>query len=184
MPHKDIKRDILRLIPIVLWNDMGVIKRYPYIVYRASRSTLDNDKIKEILDDVGSTNAIVFDSPDVTKEGNGYNITKADLTDEYYFSFWEEYQDIVLIELDNEDSALIAALYASELNAPLIFVNPNNIEDYKEQITDKIIHIIDTVEDMEELELAAERTSLLGSELRSQIVSERFNMLRSQVDID
>ncbi|MBW2984164.1 hypothetical protein KY361_03560 [Candidatus Woesearchaeota archaeon] len=178
-------KKIIRLVPIAMWNEEGSLKSHPYIVYSAAPSSeLDNAKVKSILDDKGSTNATVFESPYVVEEQNGYTINKATLTDEYYFSFWKEYSDIVLVDLNNKDSALISALYAAELNAPLIFVNSNNIKDYKEYIREKIIHVIDTIDEMEELNVTSEKISLSGSKLRSQVVSDRFNMLKSKIDTD
>ena len=178
-------RKITRLIPIAMWNNEGALKSHPFLVYSAVQgSDLDNDKVKSVLDKENSTNATVFESPYVVEEHSEYTIVKGNNSEEYYFSFWEKYSDIVLVDLNNKESALISALYAAELNAPLIFVNSNNIDTYTEFIRDKFVHIIDNLDEMEALDLAGDRIILSSSKLREQVVSERFNVLKSRIDLE
>jgi hypothetical protein len=172
-------RELLRLIPVTMWNDKGTLKEYPYIIYHTASGPLSNADVIEVLNERDATNAIVFDSPEIDEEEN---IKTAQVTDDYYFSFWEKYQDIVLIGYDNEESALIAALYAAELNAPLIFVDSRNIEAYEEKITHKKAHIIDTIEDIGITDIVNKKVSISSSELRAKLIGGKFAMLRSEIE--
>ena len=54
--------------------------------------------------------------------------------DDVYFDFWDFYEYVVLVPSNETESALIAALFASFYNSPIIFVGKDNLEQYKEKI--------------------------------------------------
>ncbi|MBW2980911.1 hypothetical protein KY360_05840 [Candidatus Woesearchaeota archaeon] len=177
-------RETISLIPVTMWNDQGTLREYKYIVYAIPQAAnIEASKIRTVLVEHGSINALVFGT--VSGQAPGFVIKQLAFREEDYFSFWEKYQDIVLIGFDNEDSSLMAALYAAELNAPLIFVDDKNIKDYEEWIDKKKIHIIDTLDlgkNSDVLNVANLEIHVSGEELRT-MVSGDFDMLKSLVEV-
>jgi hypothetical protein len=174
-------RDILRLVPIVMWrSEEGVMQGSPYVAYYPPQH-LPGDRVLSELHKRNGSNAIVFSNSE--GEYTEQEITKLEFSDGLYVSYWDTFQDIVLVDYDNKGAGLIAALYAAELNAPLIFVNAANIKDYEGWIRDKKLHIIDAIDEMQELNIANQKFSVTSDYLKSMVISERFSSLKSEIEI-
>ena len=61
---------------------------------------------------------------------------------EQYSSFWKSAGTAVLVDYNNYEAGLVASTFASYINAPVFFVNGNNIEDYIDFIEDSKIYIV------------------------------------------
>jgi hypothetical protein len=178
-------RDILRLVPVVMWNKDGTLEGYPYVAYFPAQH-LPGERVLSELNERNGSNAVVFSNSE--GEYTEEQITKLVFSDELYISYWSidgnfKFQDVVLVDYDNKEAGLIAALYAAELNAPLIFVNAANIKDYEGWVKDKKIHIIDYLDDMQELNIANQKFSVTADYLKSQVISGRFSKLKSEIEI-
>ena len=58
-----------------------------------------------------------------------------------YYSFWGGYNTVVVVDYEDIDAALPAALYASYLNIPLIFADQDHQTNLP-NANNKIIHLI------------------------------------------
>ncbi len=135
-------RDILRMVPITRWNQMDGEKQYLFVVYHYT-STMTNDDVVRILEDVGATEARIFgDLPPgvVPGQEGSYLITHVPM--EEYFNYWDPYLDVVIVDYDNYESGLISSLFASLLNAPLVFLNSENLDYYKQYINGKTLYVV------------------------------------------
>ncbi|MFH1225563.1 MAG: C25 family cysteine peptidase [Candidatus Diapherotrites archaeon] len=70
-------------------------------------------------------------------EGQVQRISPAD-----YFAYWKAFDTVVLTDYDNYEAALLASAYASYINAPLIFVNGGNLDEYKNVIGGRHVIIV------------------------------------------
>ena len=144
-------QDILRLVPITTWNDRRGLHVLPYYVYyvRDQSSSLTEEQLKELLQKYGKEHAYVFGDPYLPCpevacapptdkmtccEFSWGTVTKVNNLDDVYFDFWDFYEYVVLVPSNETESALIAALFASFYNSPIIFVGKDNLEQYKEKI--------------------------------------------------
>jgi PKD repeat protein len=96
------KKDILKLIPLALYTDESGRKEKPFVVYDGTLTPAEEGKI-------------------IKKFG------VADLEDGLpsdYYKYWTTFEDIVVVDpAEDKDTMLMAALYATSFNAPLIFDN-------------------------------------------------------------
>ncbi|MBW2990016.1 PKD domain-containing protein [Candidatus Woesearchaeota archaeon] len=145
---------ILRLIPLIVWNDATGFHRIPYYVYYMDDegTNIKDSDLKEIMDSYEKTKAYIFDddlmfdntpgsdphkrSTTKTIGGKNYdlNIYSTDGFDEAYFDFWDLYEYVVLVDPSETGSKLIASLFAAFYNSPIMFVNEGNLEAYKDYI--------------------------------------------------
>jgi PKD repeat protein len=131
--------NILKAIPITKWYNRDGYHEFEYIaaIKGASETVISNNDIKKKLDEFNATRtiteAVVFDTASISSSisasgGGSYNIRKegtsesdADIIN--YFEYWDNYDNVVLINSSNNDGALIASLFAAYLNAPLVFID-------------------------------------------------------------
>jgi len=140
---------ILRLIPIVIWQDKEAVKNYPFIVYHNENT--DNGLLLKIMAENNANKANSFYKP---YTGNSSHIIEPENLEEDYFSYWTAYSSVVLIDSTN-NKKLIAALYAGFINSPLIFTDQTNFNSYESRIQNKKLYIIDKLDDTTEQNLAS-----------------------------
>jgi PKD repeat protein len=139
---RENRQDIMRLIPVTTWKDVNGFNTIPYYVYYipGQDKTFTEEEVKGILDRHGKKNAYFFDDaemyarcPDKCEWGD-YTIKtyRPGYIDEVYFSFWKRYDYVVLVNPLEVDSSLIASLFAAFTNSPLIFIDKDNLNDYKD----------------------------------------------------
>jgi beta propeller repeat protein len=125
-------RDVLRVVPVTVWKEQGANRIHPTLIYHREAHAFDADSIiyffqqykpdhLSIFGDTpqGLDNLLVAPSP-----GAGINaqyISRYDLSDEItYLSFWKAFDTVVISE-DAYETGLMASVWASYLNAPLLF---------------------------------------------------------------
>ena len=59
-----------------------------------------------------------------------------------YFSYWQQYYRVVLVDYNDYKAGLIASEYASLINAPLVFVDQENILELKPYLQNKKINYV------------------------------------------
>ena len=135
-------RSIVRMIPLTIWNKgEAEPERYPLFAYY-EKTGFNIAKLNDILLEYSSGNVVFVDAVPVGVISDPRTSSMNMVSD--YFSYWESYyNNVVVIGYDNQEGALIAGLYASFLNAPLIMVNDANLDDYKSQIEHKNVYIVD-----------------------------------------
>ena len=127
---------MLKVVPISMWNDVER-NEYPYLIYHEESPTKED--FLNSLEKYNYNELIVFER--VPEEIVGIANEAED-----YFSYWEYYEDMVIVSFDNKEDALMASLFASFVNAPLIFVESSNIGSYESNIKDKKVYIIGEVD--------------------------------------
>ena len=141
-------QNILKILQLAIWNDKDGMHRYPYTVYYSKMGIGQNDIFKKMKSDE-IHNAVVFDDSSISSKtktiGSDTYTIETDLLDNY-FDYWEFYESLVLIDSSNYDSSLVAALFASFMNAPLVFIDDSNFDDYKDEIDGNKIYIIDSLD--------------------------------------
>ena len=187
---EDNWRDIAKLVTISIQNDMGTLKKYPYLAYYDT-SGFDNDDIIYALDRYDMDTAVVFaplTSGSTTINGKTYNIESTSM--DSYFDYWRGFNSVVLLGYDDKDAAVITSLFASYLNAPLIFVNEDNLPQLTDKINNKIIYIINKEKMDENVVQYAETNARNGEviyyneyDIRFDSQLNPFRELSSQIDI-
>lgn len=142
-------REILKVIPLTRWYDREGDHEYEYVaIAKGKELTIDSDDIKEKLDSVGKDSAVTFNMGSISI--SGYDIRTEQANDlENYFSYWQEYNSVVLVDYDNFEGALIAALFAAYYNSPLMFIEDRgeggDYLDYDAYLLGKKFYVIDFI---------------------------------------
>ena len=135
-------RDILQIIPLAFVNSKDEYKKYPYLAYYGS---ISDTKIKNIMDSKGLDTIIIF-------RGQNYNYDDSDpahiIIDDNldnYLDYWETIYDVTIIDYNNDNGALIAALFTAFTNTPLIFVDTGSlgVDYYKDLLNGKTVNVVD-----------------------------------------
>jgi len=147
---------ILRLVPVMTWNDAYGFHTVPYYVYHkpGEEDTLTEEELEKIMEKYGKKYSYIFEDnaavDNYCSEGEDhclynwgeegkYNIEvfKEGNIDNIYFDFWKIYEDVILVDPDESDAKLIASLFAGFYNSPIIFIDSSNLEGYQDQIMNK-----------------------------------------------
>ena len=115
-------KNVLPLVPVAIWTDKeGAIHKYPTLIYHKENSGFDADSILYFLEQYNAQKLTAVNNlpSELTGLINSQGLTPEIITADDYFSFWEEFKDIVYVEANYEKS-LLASTYASLINAPLI----------------------------------------------------------------
>jgi len=103
----------------------------------------------ELLDLLTANN----DKPQMEIQLNPNNFVGAGLQDHQitkicpnsYFSYWDYIEEVVVVDYDNYKEGLMGAVLASYRGAPLIFVDNENLEKYKNILNGRIVYIVGDV---------------------------------------
>jgi hypothetical protein len=143
--------NILSLVPLALWST-GTSEqiKYPYSIFYKNEDIedIDNEDIISVMDNYGvSVSYIMGDSPVAIPDGQigdtSYYLYKITIDD--YFKFWETYEYVVVSPMENKAIAFKTALAGSAMNAPVIFVDDDNIGDYLSYVEGRYVWIFDKV---------------------------------------
>lgn len=138
-------RDLLQLVPLAFVNSReGEYRQYPYLAYYAKDGVIDDTAIINIMNEKSIDTVIIFRGG--IPDPDGYPAdgkTVIDDTLDNYFSYWDIIYDVSIIGNNNEDGALITALFAAFTNTPLIFINSGNLGGYSEFLKGKNINVVD-----------------------------------------
>jgi hypothetical protein len=163
--------NILSLVPLTLWNSpIGDLVKYPYSVIYNPYGDIIQEDILLIMDKSNANVSYFIGDSQVSYGEIADNRTLYEITPKIYFGFWKEYQDVVISSLSNKDIALNAALLGSAINAPVIFVDRGNIENYKKYIVGRVAWILqqydfdDSLDDIEEAAIVLDDSSDIGDD--------------------
>ncbi|HII68828.1 TPA: hypothetical protein HA270_03060 [Candidatus Woesearchaeota archaeon] len=144
------KNEILRMIPLTQWNEVGGRKTKPLVGYIGNEPGNDvKNKLVSYYHDLEKytevTDAVTFTSANIDNLNLGY------------FTYWKDdnpsdddgdnggYDDIVIIGTASPELQLKAAMWASFLNAPLVYID--TVGGYAEQISGKYGHLVGNFND-------------------------------------
>ena len=134
--------DILRLIPLAMWDgylgDVIDLYDYPLLPYHTESVNIDDYKLDELKTKYPSSSEIVAFGETPQEIIDSGKVTTENF--ENYFSYWSEYNDIVVLkESDINIAGIMSALYASFLNAPLYIFTDTPECSF---LNGKIVHFI------------------------------------------
>lgn len=144
----ELWQTLLKYIPVVMWKSLEGDKRFDYFIYHTESGANPNDfKIsslkgahgKIIYVTAGSTLPPPFNNPDA-----GAELAKTP------FDYWDStasngkgFEDIVAVKGDSEQTALMAALYAAYLNAPMVYISSSSdVAIYVTQLEGSTVHYV------------------------------------------
>jgi hypothetical protein len=124
-------KSVLKLVPLSIWKQEDGIEKFPVLIYHKEKNNFDIDSTIRFIKEYSPEHITIFgETPEKVdkllvddKIGSGINkenITKTDFND--YYSYWNEFNGIVISEEDYK-TGIIASLFASYQNIPLIFEN-------------------------------------------------------------
>jgi len=162
-------REILSLVPLTTWTSekdsewcqkgYGTPSKvcvYPTLIYHRERESFDADSIiyffqqykPDNLTIIGNTppelDNLLIVKPELGAGLKEEQIKKISFND--YFSYWKSFNSIVVVDYDNYANGLMGSVWASLKNIPIIFVNSNNLENYKNVIDNRKIYIIGKID--------------------------------------
>ncbi len=152
------ENNILRMIPVAMFDGsiflgFQTTYNYPLLAYKEKTpadASFNLEKIKQSYKPpTGPLPKIIY-----IKNTDGETVPNAinNELDEIiikmsdYFTFWQQYDDIVVAEEtpSNPQTKLLAALYASEINAPLVFISSADCSNLGTALSTKTIHLIES----------------------------------------
>lgn len=124
---RDNKTEILRLFTSFMYkNSSNRIIINPIIFFDNPSDELDNDQIYDLKLKYSADKIYYYNSPPSINRADTQSLNLENLED--YLSFWETYYEVVVMH-KNDPDFLIGAIFASNINAPLIFFDME--EDYE-----------------------------------------------------
>jgi hypothetical protein len=140
-------RNALQLVPLSVWE--APIQAYPLLIYHREGYNFDVDSTIHFLQQYNPTHLTIFgDTPGAldsllvaSAPGAGLSlsqITRQPLTTDAYLSYWWRNYNILVISQDDYATGLMASVFASYINAPLLF---DGHFDYN-VIKDKSVYVI------------------------------------------
>jgi hypothetical protein len=145
-------RNLLKVTPIAMWNanpgGTAAITTYPFLIYHKSANTtvITGDfQLDNLFEKYGAGDIRHFGALPVELQGLDRNVSEQNFGSDY-LSYWDEINDIIVVDYDNEEGALISSLFASYLIAPILFVNEANFgEAEMNLISNRNVYVIDNL---------------------------------------
>ena len=134
--------EILRMVPLTIsWSRLGK-NSYPFVVFYADIFS-NTDQIQLMGANYANTSYFMGSYP-IPSGVIDSNHNLIEITEEIYFEFWQDYNDVVISTLENKTIATKASLFASSINAPLIFADSTNVDTiYSTYISRKNVYLFD-----------------------------------------
>ncbi|MBT3406517.1 PKD domain-containing protein [Candidatus Woesearchaeota archaeon] len=128
--------DLLTLIPIATWNDytQTEMRKYNYYAYFGFSANIVDWHLDEMMSKHGSNLLYWFTHskgvPTVVQDDPIYgHIAPTPVTYSNIVNYWETFEEVVIVERDangdqdTEQLQLLAALYGSFINAPVLYID-------------------------------------------------------------
>lgn len=149
-------RDVLGLVPLSTWKEGVAIKKYPSLIFHNELASFDADSTIHFLQmyapnhlttigsiPAGLNNLFVAASP----SGAGMNAGDiANINTSDYFSYWSSFNSLVAVDYNDYKAGLMASVFASHKNSPIIFVNSANLAAYQSIINGKTIYTVGSLD--------------------------------------
>jgi len=137
----------LQLVSLAVWK--APIQAYPLLIYHREGDNFDVDSTIHFMQQYHPTHLTIFgDTPEAldsllvaSAPGAGLSlsqITRQPLTTDAYLSYWWRNYNILVISQDDYATGLMASVFASYINAPLLF---DGHFEY-DAIKDKSVYVI------------------------------------------
>jgi hypothetical protein len=146
-------QDVLSLIPVAIWSNFY---KYPLLIFHQENSAFDADSIIYFLQQYQPEKVfLVGDTPSeldkllIASPGLGAGLSSNQISRIYpkdYISFWKTFDSLTVVDYNNYETGLMASVASSHSNFPIIFINSNNLANYKGMIDGRSVYIVDNVE--------------------------------------
>jgi hypothetical protein len=126
-------RNVLKLVPLTTWREVPTIdkvQKYPFLIFHQEGKNFDADAVIRFIQQYQPTHISIFeDIPQnlekllIASNPTGAGLNSSQLSKykmNQYLSFWSVIERVVISE-DDYETALMASVLASHLNAPLLF---------------------------------------------------------------
>jgi len=148
--------NILPTIPLSIWQDDYGVVMYDFTIFHNNELiTIDNDLVIDMLErknnKIGYILGLSPITPDGQIEDTEYYLHGIDLIagDYNYFLFWEIHEDTIITDFSADAPVFKAAVGAASLNAPVVYLDSTNYDQFDIAIEDKRVWIFDnqTIDD-------------------------------------
>jgi len=148
--------NVLSAVPLTIWTNGSFTFKFPLLVYHKEGSSFDADSIIHFMQLYKPENVtIIGNSPAAldnlliaaSPTGVGLNSNQINrINPSDYFSYWETINSLVVVDFNNYRSGLLASVFASFKNLPILFVNSANLNIYENLIDGKEVYTVDSLE--------------------------------------
>lgn len=147
-------RNLLKVTPVAMWNanpgGTSAITTYPFLIYHKSAnqgSFFTGDwQLDNIFEKYGGGDIRHFGALPGELTGLNRNVSEQNFGSDYLM-YWDEINDIIMVDYDNEEGALITSLFGAYLIAPIFFVDEAHFgEDEMDMISNKNVYVIDNLD--------------------------------------
>lgn len=148
-------REIIKVIPLTRWYDITGDNKYDYVaISKMVGQPIEAEDVEQKLNALEKTSAVAFDIFGLTL-ASPYTINSQATSDlQNYFSYWDKYDCVVVLDRNNFNGSLIAGLFSSYYNSPLMFLEDRgpgaSYADYDPFLvgsTGKKFYVIDNIPD-------------------------------------
>lgn len=119
-------QNVLKLVPMSIWQEEGILYKYPVLIYHKEGDAFDIDSSLHFLKQYGAEKITFIGNnhpDDLINLFENYELQYIDMTD--YLNVWGTNIQTVVLSENNYDVGLMASVYASYINAPLVFEGEN-----------------------------------------------------------
>lgn len=136
-------REILAIIPLSLFRQSGKGYRYDFATVYKLDDDMNSSELQDLMKNEFNTNkSFVFNTSTQFLLDAPYIVSVNSTSNEEYFNFWINFTGIIAVDYNNEEAALTAALLAAYVNSPLLFIDENNLDRYKDVILNRELFIV------------------------------------------
>ncbi|MBU4601452.1 hypothetical protein L6307_02345 [Candidatus Parcubacteria bacterium] len=149
-------RDVLSLVPLTTWYDSGTVHKYPSLIFHNETASFDADSTIHFMQMYAPSHLTTIGSIPaglnnllIAAEPTGAGMNEADIANiqpSDYFSYWEYYNTLVIVDYNNYKAGLMASVFASRQHSPIIFVNSGNLATYQAMISGKTIYTVGSLD--------------------------------------
>ena len=166
-----IWENLHKIIPLAVWSEDNSLTHYPLRVYNF-KTTPSSSDLSNLMK--GNSFGYVTNS-NLASAGIREHINLQNK--EAYLGFWTAIDSVVVVDPDNEDDALLAALFASYSNSPLLFLDSTNYNGYKVLLTNKKIYWVGTLDtNLQSFVVSQSNTHYSNAQLKSTSVNRIIDL--------
>ncbi|MBT4367818.1 PKD domain-containing protein [Candidatus Woesearchaeota archaeon] len=151
-----------KIIPLAVWSEDNSLTHYPLRAYNF-KSVPSATELTNLMK--GNSFGYITETNKVSA-GLREHLNPQDQN--AYFDFWTAISSVVVIDPDNEDDALLAALFAAYSNSPLLFLDNTNYNGYKPIMTGKKIYWVGSLDtNLQNFVISQQNTHYSNAQLKS-----------------
>jgi hypothetical protein len=135
-------REMLSIIPLTLYKQEEETKTKNFNILYEPTGVLNQSQLEYLMDEHDTSTTYFYNTTYSEGSTGEYDIQVKSTKTIDYFDAWNEINSIIMVDYNNTEAGLIAALLAAYVNAPLLFIDDNNLNYYKGLIVGKKIFVV------------------------------------------